>query len=95
MSLLAGIPESSTTPASGLDLLRTADTAKNADSHQPLMRDLINVGTQFIGFCDEAETLREALRQAEERADALEAKLKSSEAAREKAEKEAARFLVL
>jgi energy-coupling factor transporter transmembrane protein EcfT len=32
----------------------------------------------------------EALRRAEERADALEAKLKSSEAARKKAEKEAA-----
>ncbi|KAK1670423.1 hypothetical protein QYE76_058582 [Lolium multiflorum] len=56
----------------------------------PLMRDLINMGTQFIGFRDETETLREALRRAEERADALEAKLKSSEAARKKAEKEAA-----
>ncbi|KAK1616934.1 hypothetical protein QYE76_022451 [Lolium multiflorum] len=56
----------------------------------PLMRDLINVGTQFTRFRDEAETLREALRRAEECADALEAKLKSSEAAREKAEKEAA-----
>jgi vacuolar-type H+-ATPase subunit I/STV1 len=86
------------------------------------MRDLINLGSQFIGFHDEAATLRgkttrfltyfqflprhcspsvedslpsnlfpsEALRRAEERADALEAKLKSSETARLKAEEDAA-----
>jgi hypothetical protein len=80
------------------------------------MKDLINLGSQFIGFRDEAATLRgktalfltyfqllpshclsfdkdflssnlfpsEALRHAEERADALEAKLKSSEIARKK-----------
>ncbi|KAK1681067.1 hypothetical protein QYE76_041915 [Lolium multiflorum] len=40
---------------------------------------LINVATQFIGFRDEVDTLREALCRAEERVDALEAKLKSSE----------------
>jgi hypothetical protein len=89
---------------------------------QPLMKELINLGSQFIGFRDEAATLRgkttplllyfifppedsspsnedslpsdvffsEALRHAEERADALEAKLKTSEIARKKAEKDAA-----
>ncbi|KAM0857498.1 hypothetical protein ACQ4PT_048462 [Festuca glaucescens] len=55
----------------------------------PLMKELVNLGSQFIGFHDEAATLREALRRAEERADALEAKLKSSETARKKAEKDA------
>ncbi|KAK1694476.1 hypothetical protein QYE76_011173 [Lolium multiflorum] len=55
----------------------------------PIMKDLISLGSQFIGFRDEAESLR-ALRRAEERADALEAKLKSSETASKKAEKEAA-----
>ncbi|KAK1682560.1 hypothetical protein QYE76_043408 [Lolium multiflorum] len=56
----------------------------------PLVKDLLNVATQFIGFRDEVATLREALRKAEEHADALEAKLKSSEAARKKAKNEAA-----
>ena len=86
------------------------------------MKELINLGSQFIGFRDEAANLKgkttrfltyfqflprrcspsvknslpsnlfpsEALRHAEERADALEAKLKSSEAARKKAEEDAA-----
>ncbi|KAM0839158.1 hypothetical protein ACQ4PT_060502 [Festuca glaucescens] len=66
----------------------------------PLMKEFINLGSRFIGFRDEAATLRdslpsnflpsEALRRAEERADALEAKLKSSETARKKAEEDAA-----
>ncbi|KAM0888535.1 hypothetical protein ACQ4PT_028284 [Festuca glaucescens] len=56
----------------------------------PLMKELINLGSQFIGSRDEAATLRAALRRAEERADALEAKLKSSETARKKTEEDAA-----
>ncbi|KAM0916556.1 hypothetical protein ACQ4PT_010105 [Festuca glaucescens] len=55
----------------------------------PLMKELVNLGSQFIGFRDEATALRDALRRAEERADDLEAKLKASEAARKKAEKDA------
>ena len=86
------------------------------------MKELINLGSQFIGFHDEAANLRgktpwfltyfqflprrcspsvknslpsnlfasEVLRHAEERVDALEAKLKSSEIARKKAEEDAA-----
>lgn len=86
------------------------------------MKKLVNLGSQFIGFRDEAATLRgkaalllvyfifppkdsspsnedslpfdvflsEALRRAEERAEALEAKLEISEKAREKAQKDAA-----
>ncbi|KAK1616616.1 hypothetical protein QYE76_022133 [Lolium multiflorum] len=56
----------------------------------PLMKELVNLGSQFTGFRDEAATLREALRRAEERADDLEAKLKASEEARKRAEKDAA-----
>jgi hypothetical protein len=79
------------------------------------MKELVNLGSRFIGFRDEAETLRgncpvlvificfylvfvpsflsvlpEVLSHAEERADDLEAKLKVSEEARKKAEKDAA-----
>ncbi|KAK1626658.1 hypothetical protein QYE76_000973 [Lolium multiflorum] len=55
----------------------------------PLMKKLVDIGSHFIGFRDEAATLKEALRHAEERADALEAKLKVSEEAKLKAIKEA------
>ncbi|KAM0841830.1 hypothetical protein ACQ4PT_058769 [Festuca glaucescens] len=56
----------------------------------PLMKELVNLGSQFIGFRDEAAALRDALHRAEGRADDLEAKLKASEAACKKAEKDAA-----
>ncbi|KAM0889505.1 hypothetical protein ACQ4PT_027665 [Festuca glaucescens] len=56
----------------------------------PLMKELVNLGSQFIGFRDEAAALRDALRRAEGRADDLEAKLKANEATRKKAEKDAA-----
>ncbi|KAK1629569.1 hypothetical protein QYE76_003884 [Lolium multiflorum] len=56
----------------------------------PLMKELVNLGSQFIGFRDEAAALRDALRRAKECADALEAKLKASEKARKKAEKDVA-----
>ncbi|KAK1651706.1 hypothetical protein QYE76_069511 [Lolium multiflorum] len=55
----------------------------------PLMKEMVNFGSHFIGFYDEAETLREALRRAKERANDLEEKLKASEESREKAEKDA------
>ncbi|KAM0869406.1 hypothetical protein ACQ4PT_040687 [Festuca glaucescens] len=61
-----------------------------AETGVPLMKELVNLGSQFIGFRDEAATLRDALRRAEERADDLEAKLEASEAARKKAENDAA-----
>nr|XP_051190418.1 uncharacterized protein LOC127303752 [Lolium perenne] len=56
----------------------------------PLMKEMVDLGSRFIGFRDEAKSLREALRHAKERADDLEEKLKASEEAREKAEKDAA-----
>ncbi|KAK1630855.1 hypothetical protein QYE76_005170 [Lolium multiflorum] len=57
---------------------------------EPMMKELVNLGSRFIGFHDEATTLRDALRRAEERADDLEAKLKASETARKKVEKDVA-----
>ncbi|KAK1615881.1 hypothetical protein QYE76_021398 [Lolium multiflorum] len=57
---------------------------------RPLMKELVNLGSQFIGFRDKAATLREALRHAEECTDDLEAKLKANEEARKRAEKDAA-----
>ncbi|KAM0899770.1 hypothetical protein ACQ4PT_021062 [Festuca glaucescens] len=56
----------------------------------PSMKKMIDLGSRFIGFRDEAESLREALCHAEERANDLEEKLRASEEAREKAEKDAA-----
>ncbi|KAK1618173.1 hypothetical protein QYE76_023690 [Lolium multiflorum] len=58
--------------------------------NDPIMYQFIRLGSQFIGFRDEADTLRASLQRAEERAEALEAKLKVSEEAREKAQAEAA-----
>ncbi|KAM0868448.1 hypothetical protein ACQ4PT_041307 [Festuca glaucescens] len=56
----------------------------------PLMKEMVDLGSRFIGFRDEAASLREALRRAEERANDLAEKLRASEEAREKAEKDAA-----
>ncbi|KAM0884451.1 hypothetical protein ACQ4PT_030973 [Festuca glaucescens] len=56
----------------------------------PLMKEMVDLGSRFIGFRDEAESLREALRRSEERANDLEEKLRASDEAREKAEKDAA-----
>ncbi|KAK1620365.1 hypothetical protein QYE76_025882 [Lolium multiflorum] len=59
-------------------------------AHKSLPLGMFNLGSQFIGFRNETATLRDALHRAQERADALEAKLKTSEIARRKAEKDAA-----
>ncbi|KAK1610891.1 hypothetical protein QYE76_034564 [Lolium multiflorum] len=55
----------------------------------PLIKELVNLGSQFIGFRKEAATLREALHCVEGRADDLEAKLKANEEACKRAEKDA------
>ncbi|KAK1679754.1 hypothetical protein QYE76_040602 [Lolium multiflorum] len=81
----APLPKKARTGAGNTQEIVTGSTST------PLLDDdLINLGSQFIGFRDEAATLKEAPRRAEERADALEAKLKSSETSRKKAEKDAA-----
>ncbi|KAM0908070.1 hypothetical protein ACQ4PT_015702 [Festuca glaucescens] len=56
----------------------------------PLMKEMVDLGSRFIGFRDEAESLREALRRAEERANDLEENLRASEEAREKAKNDVA-----
>ncbi|KAM0887183.1 hypothetical protein ACQ4PT_029227 [Festuca glaucescens] len=56
----------------------------------PLMKEMVDIGSHFIRFRDEAESLREALHLVEKRANDLEKKLKASEKARKKAEKDAA-----
>ncbi|KAK1626069.1 hypothetical protein QYE76_000384 [Lolium multiflorum] len=55
----------------------------------PLMQPFINLGTQFIGYRNTVDGLKEALLAADKRADDLAVKLKESEKAREKAEKDA------
>ncbi|KAK1644808.1 hypothetical protein QYE76_062613 [Lolium multiflorum] len=57
---------------------------------QPLMQQFIRLGTQFIGYRDHANSLKEALAKANKRADDLALELAKSEKAREKAELESA-----
>ncbi|KAK1631596.1 hypothetical protein QYE76_005911 [Lolium multiflorum] len=67
----------------------TSNTLVLSEDRHPLMKELVNLGSQFIGFHDEAATLIGAMRCAKERIDDLEAKLKASEEARKRAEKDA------
>ncbi|KAK1691857.1 hypothetical protein QYE76_008554 [Lolium multiflorum] len=57
---------------------------------KPLMKHFISLGTQFIGYRDTVEDLKEALTKANKRADDLAANLEQSEKARKKAEQDAA-----
>ncbi|KAK1697106.1 hypothetical protein QYE76_013803 [Lolium multiflorum] len=57
----------------------------------PLLDDeMVAIGSHFIGFPDEADSLRKALHLAEKRANDLEKKLKASEKDRKKAKEDAA-----
>ncbi|KAK1629204.1 hypothetical protein QYE76_003519 [Lolium multiflorum] len=56
---------------------------------QPLMKHFINLGTQFIGYRDTVNRLKEDLVVANKRADDLAVKLEKSEEACKKAEKDA------
>ncbi|KAK1647761.1 hypothetical protein QYE76_065566 [Lolium multiflorum] len=51
----------------------------------PMIKDLIRIGSQFIGYREYASRAEEKLAEANERADALAQKLEQSEAARKKA----------
>ncbi|KAK1667652.1 hypothetical protein QYE76_055811 [Lolium multiflorum] len=53
---------------------------------KPMIKDLIRIGSQFIGYCEYASRTEEKLAEANKRADALAQKLEQSEAARKKAE---------
>ncbi|KAK1678750.1 hypothetical protein QYE76_039598 [Lolium multiflorum] len=52
----------------------------------PMIKDLIRIGSQFIGYREYASRTEEKLAEANKRADALAHKLEQSEAARKKAE---------
>ncbi|KAK1660270.1 hypothetical protein QYE76_048429 [Lolium multiflorum] len=56
----------------------------------PLMKEFIRLGTQFVGYRDFSKKLEGDLAEANKRADALAVKLEQSERARKKAEKDAA-----
>ncbi|KAK1642099.1 hypothetical protein QYE76_059904 [Lolium multiflorum] len=52
----------------------------------PMIKDLLRIGSQFIGYREYANRAEEKLAEANERADALARKLEQSEAARKKAD---------
>ncbi|KAM0886103.1 hypothetical protein ACQ4PT_029926 [Festuca glaucescens] len=56
----------------------------------PLMQHFISLGTQFVGYRDTVNGLKEALAKANKRADDLAIKLEQNEKARKKAEQDAA-----
>ncbi|KAK1664315.1 hypothetical protein QYE76_052474 [Lolium multiflorum] len=60
---------------------------KNAD--KPLIKDLLRIGTQFVGYRDYASKAEEKLVEANERANTLTQQLEQSEKARKKAESDA------
>ncbi|KAK1614949.1 hypothetical protein QYE76_020466 [Lolium multiflorum] len=67
----------------------TAPVSSSSRASEPLMQPFINLGAQFIGYRNTVEGLKEALLAANKRAEDLASKLKASEEAREKAEKDA------
>ncbi|KAK1660266.1 hypothetical protein QYE76_048425 [Lolium multiflorum] len=54
--------------------------------YRPMIKELIRIGSQFIGYREYASRTEEKLAEANKRADALAKKLEQSEAARKKAE---------
>ncbi|KAK1619246.1 hypothetical protein QYE76_024763 [Lolium multiflorum] len=54
--------------------------------YRPMIKDLIRIGSQFIGYREYASRAEEKLAEANKRADGLAQKLEQSEAARKKAE---------
>ncbi|KAK1651029.1 hypothetical protein QYE76_068834 [Lolium multiflorum] len=56
----------------------------------PLMKEFIRLGTQFVGYRDYTKKLEGDLAESNKRADALAVRLKQSEEVRQKAEKDAA-----
>ncbi|KAK1632178.1 hypothetical protein QYE76_006493 [Lolium multiflorum] len=54
--------------------------------YRPMIKDLLRIGSQFIGYREYAARAEEKLSEANERVDALAQKLEQSEAARKKAE---------
>ncbi|KAK1651732.1 hypothetical protein QYE76_069537 [Lolium multiflorum] len=63
-----------------------ASLVSSDDEEEPMIKDLIRIGSQFIGYREYASRAEEKLAEANKRADSLAHKLEHSEAAREKAE---------
>ncbi|KAK1641857.1 hypothetical protein QYE76_059662 [Lolium multiflorum] len=88
MAIVAEDTQGSSVPES-----EVAGSHKSAASHEkkpslkpPMIKDLIRIGSQFIGYREYASRTEEKLAEANKRADALAHQLEHSEAAREKAE---------
>ncbi|KAK1630874.1 hypothetical protein QYE76_005189 [Lolium multiflorum] len=77
-----------TDPVEGSNLVPGSSSTSALDD--PLMQQFIRLGTQFVGYRDHANSLKEALAKANKRADDLALELAKSEKAREKAELESA-----
>ncbi|KAK1630889.1 hypothetical protein QYE76_005204 [Lolium multiflorum] len=75
-------------PAKEPTLLIGGSTTPSMDD--PLMKEFICLGTQFVGYRDHAKKLEANLAEANKRADALALKLEQCEKARKKAESNAA-----
>ncbi|KAM0869630.1 hypothetical protein ACQ4PT_040555 [Festuca glaucescens] len=69
----------------------TAGNSSTPHLDDPITKEMLDMATHFIGFRDEADTLRRALRVAQEHAKELEKKLEASEKARRDAEAKAAK----
>ncbi|KAK1613662.1 hypothetical protein QYE76_019179 [Lolium multiflorum] len=67
-----------------------AGSSSTPSLDDPLMKHFISLGTQFIGYRDTVEDLKEALAKVNKRADDLATNLDQSEKARKKAEQDAA-----
>ncbi|KAK1589981.1 hypothetical protein QYE76_017857 [Lolium multiflorum] len=63
-----------------------SSSSSNPLLDDPMIKDLIRIGSQFIGYREYASKTEEKLAEANNRADALIQKLEQSEAARQKAE---------
>ncbi|KAK1696774.1 hypothetical protein QYE76_013471 [Lolium multiflorum] len=66
------------------------DGSSTPSLDDPLMKEFIRLGTQFVGYRDYTKKLEGDLAESNKRADALAVKLEQSEEARQKAEKDAA-----
>ncbi|KAK1643722.1 hypothetical protein QYE76_061527 [Lolium multiflorum] len=66
------------------------DNSATPRMDDPLMKEFVRLGTQFIGYRDLANKLKESLSKANKHADDLARELEKSEKAREKAELDAA-----
>ncbi|KAK1606065.1 hypothetical protein QYE76_029738 [Lolium multiflorum] len=75
-------------PAKEPILLTGSSTTPSMDD--PLMKEFIRLGTQFVGYRDHAKKVEETLAESKKRADALAIKLEQTERARKKAEADAA-----